>query len=161
MSKTLSPEQFGKLVHLLAENGYAVIPLAAFQGARPVQSAPTPTVEAAPVETATAERKCSYCGESGHNVRTCPKKAADEAAKAQPKPQAKPSAPVQAPAPAVPTLPAFDLDLSDLGSVGVPAVATPAPAPVKSTPAPKAKPTAPAVASKSEIDSELDALFNF
>lgn len=152
MSK-LTAEQFGKLVALLGENGYAVIPLTAFQGARPVQ-APTPTVEAAPVETAT-ERKCSYCGESGHNVRTCPKKAADDAAKA--KPQAKPSAPVPAPAPAVPTLPSFDLDLSDLGSVGVPAVATPAPAPT-----PKAKPTpAPAVASKSEIDSELDALFNF
>lgn len=138
----ISAEQFGKLVHLLAENGYAVIPLAAFQGAKPVTQpakvAPTP----APVPAVEAEGerkyKCSVCGEEGHNARTCPTRAQQPApapaqAKAQP-------APVQAPAAL--DLDSFDLDL-DLGA--------PAPAPAP----------APTVATRSEIDAELEALFSF
>lgn len=152
MSSKLTAEQFGKLVALLGENGYAVIPLTAFQGARPVQSAPAVEAE--------GERKykCSVCGEEGHNARTCPTRAQRPApAPAQAKP-----APAPAPAPAL-DLDSFDLDL-DLGAPSVPA---PAPAP-KSAPAPtpKAKPTpapapAPTVATRSEIDAELEALFSF
>lgn len=154
MSSKLTAEQFGKLVALLGENGYAVIPLTAFQGARPVQSAPVQAP--APAVEAEGERKykCSICGEEGHNARTCPTKNAPA-----------PSAPAQAKAP-VPAAPAaLDLDSFDLDlDLGAPA---PAPAP-KSAPAPtpKAKPTpapapAPTVATRSEIDAELEALFSF
>lgn len=155
MSSKLTAEQFGKLVALLGENGYAVIPLTAFQGARPVQSAPVQAP--APAVEAEGERKykCSVCGEEGHNARTCPTRAQRPApAPAQAKP-----APAPAPAPAL-DLDSFDLDL-DLGAP----VAAPAPKPAPA-PAPKAKPApapapAPTVATRSEIDAELEALFSF
>lgn len=157
MSK-LTAEQFGKLVHLLADNGYAVIPFGAFGGAF-ASPAPQPAkVAAPPAVEAEGERKykCSVCGEEGHNARTCPTKNA-------PSPAPTTTAPaVQAP-PAL-DLDSFDLDLGDLG--GAPGATPKAQAAPKSAPAPKAKPTpapapSPTVASKADIDSELDALFNF
>lgn len=167
--KTLTPDQLGKLVLLLAENGYAVIPLTAFQGAKvaPTTTA-TPVHVPTPAVEAEGERKykCSVCGEEGHNARTCPTKNAPAPAQAKPAPAA--PAKVQAPAPAAP---AFDLDLSldlDLGDLGGSAPAAPAKVQAKPTPAPtpKAKPApAPApvqgTATKAELDAELDAIFDF